>query len=664
MVGSLLSDPIYTVQNRLATAIRANQLATEQLVKLVQAHAEELRITQAKLSWLETGLQLFTAPGLRPYQREVRRQGLFDYLSDVVTFHGRQNELDSLIQFCEAHVENGGWRWQAITGQGGSGKSRLALELCKRMRQQGWEAYFLDRSALNTPPPRSLASSPVDLLLVIDYVAFATDQLGPWLAALPARCEKHLRIVLVERTGWQSPNYVLGAPAWHENLAKAWNAQDLRQHLAAVAGLNPVVSLDTNPLDVATMAEIVASIDLQRLSDANRGGPAQYISPDVAHNIAERLHTIDPLGQRPLYLLFLTQAYLDNPASDWLNWSRDDLHAIIYEREKQRLQRLLPEGMEGVALDLWAFATVTGSAISDALAEPLAWLTADITDQPQLTRKQFRTQLRESCGSHTSDVEPYAPDIPGEYLVITRLAQWLDTARVRRFALAAWECSPAGYAAFLSNALVDLADTSQAEAVLNSDALLTEPTNPEHIDALAQALVILTIKPDVDAAATRTVVNRLEEFYQKHETPDIALRIAMALVILTAKPEVDAVETRTVINRLEKFYQKHETPDIALLAAIALANLTVKPEADAVETRQIIDRLEKLYEKHSTDDIALRIAMALAKLTTKPEADAVETRQIIDRLEKLYGEHSTDDIALRVTRVLAEAYRRWLYKHP
>ena len=100
--------------------------------------------------------------------------------------------------------------WWLIVGSAGTGKSRTALEFCKKLENDGWDAGFL--SLKDTPPESELWETwcpEKDTLLVIDYVAqeFSGNprSITEIFTRLSRRAEqntlgdKRLRILLLER---------------------------------------------------------------------------------------------------------------------------------------------------------------------------------------------------------------------------------------------------------------------------------------------------------------------------------------------------------------------------------------------------------------------------------------------------------------------------------
>lgn len=85
---------------------------------------------------------------------------------EVVPFHYRQTELDDLEAWC-LDGKNLGIR--LYTGAGGMGKTRLALEICRRLRRAGWQAGLVDHERPAAETWRRLLEIGGPRLLVVDY---------------------------------------------------------------------------------------------------------------------------------------------------------------------------------------------------------------------------------------------------------------------------------------------------------------------------------------------------------------------------------------------------------------------------------------------------------------------------------------------------------------
>jgi hypothetical protein len=102
---------------------------------------------------------------------------------------------------------------RVLTGRAGAGKTRLSLELCEQVLEEGWAAGFLESEELRRfQDKQNLADWGWGraTLIVIDYAAVHAERLGRWLGELadnPGDPAKPLRLLLLERhaetgVGW------------------------------------------------------------------------------------------------------------------------------------------------------------------------------------------------------------------------------------------------------------------------------------------------------------------------------------------------------------------------------------------------------------------------------------------------------------------------------
>ena len=190
----LLQDPEHV--DTLKPAIFQALLAQRDLIReLPDQVGASLRIT--------FGRYLVSDP------TEVWRPGLPDiYLLRaeyaVVPFHEQRRPVDRLLAWCETEAA---LAVRVVTGPGGTGKTRLMIELCQETRRRGWRAGFLHREA---PPKPSweldgLLAGEQPLLLVVDYAETKRDALVPVLRRLamaPAGTRARLVLLAREVSDW------------------------------------------------------------------------------------------------------------------------------------------------------------------------------------------------------------------------------------------------------------------------------------------------------------------------------------------------------------------------------------------------------------------------------------------------------------------------------
>lgn len=74
----------------------------------------------------------------------------FHYKSATTSFHGRDEELSALRDFCSDETDK--FMWWAVTGVGGAGKSRLVYEFTQGMKHFGWACVWLNSSNIKACP--------------------------------------------------------------------------------------------------------------------------------------------------------------------------------------------------------------------------------------------------------------------------------------------------------------------------------------------------------------------------------------------------------------------------------------------------------------------------------------------------------------------------------
>jgi hypothetical protein len=144
---------------------------------------------------------LIDIPG-RPWNPELSPPGalLRADIDDAVPFHGREQEMVDLDQWCESSASVG---IRLYTGAGGMGKTRLAIEMCKRYRQKGWRAGFLSTQATQAENRiwASVIHHHAPLLVVVDYAETRHDDVSTLLREVFEANTNHpkIRLMLLAR---------------------------------------------------------------------------------------------------------------------------------------------------------------------------------------------------------------------------------------------------------------------------------------------------------------------------------------------------------------------------------------------------------------------------------------------------------------------------------
>jgi tetratricopeptide (TPR) repeat protein len=201
ILGVVIAHRVRYGGQRLQAAPVERLFTDPEFVEQVGADASRLEaVTAAEAVPLD-------ARGERPILQTVpaapRPAGLSDYellqaRHQAVGFLGRDDERRALRAWCAAdeHVSLG-----LVAGAGGSGKTRLGIQLCRELAEQGWSAGFAKDAVLDG---FLAAGRVVDVvwptLLVLDYPDRLTDRTIEWIEALGARkYGPKLRFLLLDR---------------------------------------------------------------------------------------------------------------------------------------------------------------------------------------------------------------------------------------------------------------------------------------------------------------------------------------------------------------------------------------------------------------------------------------------------------------------------------
>jgi tetratricopeptide (TPR) repeat protein len=374
------------------------------------AAAEAERTSAAARAGMRVRLGLWPAKVSLPPQDAVSAATLLRPRHAVVGYVGRQRLLADLAAWCERTPADGSdtelW---FVTGGGGFGKTRLAIEACLEAEARGWTAGLLppdDRLDQVT----ALAEWPGRLLIVVDYAETRAFLVGQLVSELAARFPRPaVRIVLLVRRR-----------AARDDLRAMFNQQS-EEHLGNLLRRAPLSRLDDTDSEVDRL-----ELFRQGLAafGARTGAAPRMVSPRLrAAHFA-----------RPLYVL--TAAYLAQAATDVDVDELSEpglLRALLTEHEAghwdrwARLRQLaLDPADQRTAVALATLLTATG----DAEALTLARLIPHHGGEPETRLISIARWLaRLYAASADQDglvIAALEPDRLGEVLVGDVLRQYPD----------------------------------------------------------------------------------------------------------------------------------------------------------------------------------------------------------------------------------------------
>ena len=564
-----------------------------------------------------------TPPVLRiPLNEDEDIQGnsRFIYASRYIPFLERDSEKQQVMAFLLAPAKkNIAWMW--VKGQGGVGKSRLALELCLAA-QADWHAGFLNRDA--DAPDWARWQPQLPTLLVIDYATADIDKLGSLLRGL---CNRDAQ------SGLRRPVRVL-------LLDRHQQEDRLQQAIGQGAGALGITACRRPDLELQKIDNPWAIIE----HFLSLSGKAM---PDQAQTL-DRLARIDP-AQRPLFAMLLADALAQN--LDVGAITRESLLQNVIDRERASYWRPAA-GEHHLVLEkqerLLAFATVVNGLSLAAVRGPIdSW-------DPDTAAPVFAVMAGYDGASDT--IAPLAPDLLGECFALQKLNGMPKQKALDALALA-WNRWPLGTFSFFDRAAQDFPTDELLDATLGVS--LPDWNGRNAWSGWVVNLIARTAEHFPERAARAyEALDKLAAAYPGEL--EIRSRLAKAAVNLIAEiAAADPAAAKAVFMRLcELADATPDTAEIRQLQARAALNLISQLVAAEPETAQAIftglcDRAAR-----QPDEPEIRLAQANASLIlihNFAASDPDTAEEIFAGLGRLVAAHP-DESTLRLIKANVTVY--------
>jgi len=327
-----------------------------------------------------------------------------DPCSRSISLIGREAELASLHGFLNSD------RFMSVRvliGGGGSGKTRLALELCEKAQTNGWSAGFITSDELARFFDQQNLSTwgwNKPTLMVVDYAAQHAQQLRSWLDELSNRAESSqhpLRLLLLERhansnDGWWNKVFLSGG----------WGA------LAKQELLDPAEPIQIPPLTEENRLTLLQSMLEQTAPSLNIQLPAN----DEAFRAKLMQLT---WGGDPLFLMMAALEMVKVGHADVLTLGRTELAHKLAERELDRLAKQAEARNINPELVKHLAACITLSqGISHAACQDFATKEKEAIGRPSGGDPAELADLLREALPDTNGIAPVIPDLIGEALVL------------------------------------------------------------------------------------------------------------------------------------------------------------------------------------------------------------------------------------------------------
>ena len=336
-------------------------------------------------------------PELFHKTRAINRNQPFKFNSDTTFFSGRDEEISALREFLEkpSHYSV---LWWAIMGAGGSGKSRLAYELCLQV-EPDWRVHIIHR---NHPLSYQYFEGVYlhdkrDVLLIIDTAISDLSCVAKWISARnEENSTRKVRVLFLRRE-------ILNA---HEDPLWVRSIIDTDMHMADYLYNESFVHLDV--LQRGSVQTIIESyISIMK--------PDFKIELDDINLLITSLDSFDSL-HRPLLAMFIADAYING--EDPFSWGEEKLLEYTYKRERNIIWDKIEQAFNIKYQDNSDFYKEIELAYTSATIQGKSQVSNAAFKLIGMEKKQFLSRLENYGITQESNVTSIEPDIVGEYFVL------------------------------------------------------------------------------------------------------------------------------------------------------------------------------------------------------------------------------------------------------
>ncbi len=541
-----------------------------------------------------------------------------DYRSEEISFFGRTKELKELAIFCDSGEQIS---WWAVIGRGGSGKSRLAYQFIKNnMGSSEWKMLFLHdeffSQANGGGKYKNWSNWTYDknLLVVVDYVQKFAKEVSQWIEGLAFNhsVTRKIRVLLLERTDGEN------APWMKEGFEKPL--------LSSLKYAKSFLRLQSMNNDLISFVMQYAGENHKQIREAD------------AEDARDKLKTIDA-DTRILYFIMILEAVLNN--EPWRRWNRVEITDYIVKREQEDIAARFRNNGDMIRsyYILLAFCTATGELpffktpprLPKLIIEEIEKIRSSSLGRDELCAVM---QLEDGC------LQPFTPDIIGEYMVLSVLKQYLyDSGQSEAFIRDLWIYDPKNFIFFVYRLFEDHINGGAFDSIISVMLVDAVPYDMIAVrDAYATLLWCLTGLGDLRKCLF--YVKMLEKLY--HNDPDnrmLARLYAQGLVNLSSEQELH--DRKGTVEKLSALaLEKVENQEIQILYAKGLYNLSYEQELP--DRKETVERLSALaLKKAENEEIQTIYAKALSNLSSKQEL--LDRKETVERLSELAAEKAENE---------------------
>lgn len=604
-------------------------------------------------------------------------------------FYGRKAEIKELNDFLKDKEIP--FRWWAITGSSGIGKSRLVYEFQKQISEK-WDLFELiqkDYENLSKISSRFMRNT----LIIADDVEEHARELGAWMDCLAKlKYGFAIRVLLIGRQiegvhgkdGWNQSLHISLSSGKDKKFIKntplifmpedSQKQSTLQSFLLAtqMSGKFPWEQqlyldisnrlmiknmcfhhnyLELKPLPDSALLDIIKDYAyyFQRNCNINKEIP----NKQMQINLLQVLKTVDPSLCRPIYARIVTDAYMSE--NNLERWNQEKLLSYLFEKELHHLEFKIREVMGLNISDRILFATCQYMQCIATVLQgiPVKNLPEQCSDVWEIILK--RSELFESpldllynLGLVDKGMFPaLRPDLFGMFFVYNWMnKQQKDT--IQSFLSVVWKI-PRPTILFFSKMVEAYSDTLNSSAEKWDRLLLNRFPDSKDSVILYSMFLLNTIHYCNITSQCEKHFLQLEDLANANtEIKEIIIVFAYGMVNLIIKQETRSAQE--MVKRLRDLQSNYSyIPELSIAFARGLVNLGEKK--DVSNLQEIVDNLKRMVEEYyNIPEIIACYGDSLVQLGNKMSDQ--EMLGNVKKLEDLVEKYPEDQIVITLSKGL------------
>ncbi|HIU50457.1 MAG TPA: hypothetical protein IAD22_05540 [Candidatus Limousia pullorum] len=511
----------------------------------------------------------------------------FHFRNDIITFQGREYEQKEIYNFLEDERK---LLWMAITGDGGSGKSKLMYHMTKELeRGSDWKVIWLEDESLKSILEKTEFKYSKNLLFICDYGGQFSEKLRTLIKRIDTfgnkDSGKKIRLIILEREGFAENCGEILEPMWYRNFCG--NSSQNGRVNSTVYDKNKFMKL--NPLNYENFKPMVKDYLAEK---------KKSLSDEEINTVIEKAHKIDhrKTGVRPLILLFIADAVADGKEAK--NWDLNKLVEHVINRYEEHWKNVICKGdveLFKAVKEIIAYATAVGGwdLRNKKIGEPIK-SAIDVFLKKVDDKNMFLCSICEK--TETDGIwSPFEPDLLGEFFVLEFLRekrQNYDDEYVSNFSDICWENSSLLFVLFLSRCVQNYCRQERFKTIFADGMEIFEPKDEENAVWYSYLLVDMTAYQT--AENTGRILENLERISKKYpENQEVQTIYAKGLFNLSNVQELQ--KRKKTIKELKKLSESTpENQEVRTIYANGLFNLSC--DQNLKESEKTIEELKKLSE--------------------------------------------------------------------